>query len=178
MDTMDAIRTRRSVRKFKPDPIPDDLLNKVLEAAQMAPSWANVQPWKFYVVKNSNMKEQLSGLLSKNNPAAKGTANAPVVIVACAIKGISGYYKGEQGTIHGDYSMYDLGIATQNICLAAWNFGLGTVHAAYLDMEKAAELLKLPDNMVVMEIIPMGYPDHTPSAPKRKEIQEISEIIP
>ena len=91
MEVMEAIRARRSIRKYKPDPVDDRTLESVLEAASLAPSWANVQPWRFIVVRDSNLKAQLAEALLYDNPATKAIAGAPIVIVACAELGVSGY---------------------------------------------------------------------------------------
>ncbi len=124
MDVMEAIKTRRSVRRFKPDPIPDDIMAEVLEAARWAPSWANTQCWEFIVVKDKETKERIAGeVLAQGNPAKRGVAEAPAVVVALAKKGLAGFYKESAVTDKGDWFMYDVGVAMQNLCLAAWGSG-------------------------------------------------------
>jgi nitroreductase len=95
--------------------------------------------------------------------------NAPVVLVLCGIKGLSGYYKGQAATEKGDWLMFDLGMAMQNLCLAAHGLGLGTVVIGMFDHRKVAEILKVPRNLEVMAMTPLGYPGKTGSAPRRKE---------
>ena len=90
---LQAIKKRRSVRRYKPDDVSDSDLNIVLEAAGWAPSWANTQCWEFVVVRDKELKAKLSNTLSINNPASLAIRQAPVVIVACAHREKSGYYK-------------------------------------------------------------------------------------
>ena len=86
MEVIDAIKTRRSIRKYKSTPVDDKTLEQVLEAAQWAPSWANTQCWRFIVVRDTGIKTQLAETLSQNNPATEAIINAPLAIVACAQK--------------------------------------------------------------------------------------------
>ena len=75
-------------------------------------------------------------------------------------------------SVYGDWMMFDLGIATQNLCLAAWSLGLATVHIGYIDHKKAKQVLGLPEDIEVVELIPLGYPDHEPKAPPRKALSD------
>src|SRR5512135_1272015 len=94
MDLTVAIKGRRSIRKYKSDPVPEEALRAVLEAVQWAPSWANTQCCELIVVKDPKVKSELATTLSKGNPATSSMTEAPVVVVVCGKKGISGYYKG------------------------------------------------------------------------------------
>lgn len=174
-DLMNLIQTRRSCRKYEPQLIPDDVLSQVLEALRWAPSWANTQCWEVVVVKTEAVKEALRDALPpKGNPAAKAMVQAPVVLVLCAKMGQSGYYKDKVTTKFGDWMLYDLGLATQNICLMAHNLGLGTVVVGLFDHQKAAQAVNLPQGYELVSMIPMGYPAKTGQAPKRKEISEFT----
>ena len=93
MNVMDAIKSRRSVRKYKADPVSEETLAMVLEAARWAPSWANTQCWRFVVVRERETKARVAEALRPGNPATDAVRNAPVVIVACAELGKSGFYK-------------------------------------------------------------------------------------
>jgi len=174
MDVMQAIKGRRSVRKYKPDPVSDMTVEMVLEAARWAPSWANTQCWRFVVVRDPQMRDKLAATLKpETNRAAAAIREAPVTIVACAEKGRAGYYKGEVSTDKGDWFMFDVALAMQNLTLAAYAAGLGTVHVGLFDAREAAIILEVPDNVVVVEMMPLGYPDQEPTAPPRKELAEI-----
>ena len=99
---------------------------------------------------------------------------APVVLVLCGKLKSSGYYKGQVTTKHGDWFMFDLGIACQSLCLAAHDQGLGTVVAGMFDHDKAAEIVGLPQGYEVAVMIPLGYPAKPASAPKRRPVDEIT----
>ena len=172
MDTIEAIKTRRSIRQYKNTPVTDEQLNTVLEAVQWAPSWANTQCWEIVVVKDPAVKEKLSGTLSPGNPSADAVKNAPVVIVACATKGKSGFYKDKALTVKGDWLMYDMGLAVQNLCLAAQALGLGTVQIGAFNIEDAEKILGVPEEATVVSITPLGVPAAESRAPKRRAIEE------
>jgi len=173
MEVLEAIKTRRSIRKYKTIPVDDKTVELVLEAARWAPSWANTQCWRFIVVRDSNIKSELANITTYNNPSTDAIRNAPVVIVACAELGKSGYYDGEQASDKGDWYMFDVALAMQNLALAAHSVGLGTVYNGLFDAEKAASILQLPDGLCVVLMTPLGYPDQEPKARPRKELSEI-----
>src|SRR4030066_709250 len=156
MDLMDAIRGRRSIRKYKPDPVPEEVLRTLLEAVRWSPSWANTQCWEVIIVKDPNMKSTLANTLTKTNPSLSSMTEAPIVMVLCGKKGVSGFKKGEAATVKGDWLMFDTGIAMQNLCLAAHALGLGTVVVGRFDHNKVAEILGIPQNVEVVALTPLG----------------------
>lgn len=170
MDLMDAVKGRRSIRKYKPDPIPEEALQKALEAVRWSPSWANTQCWEVLVVRDPQIKSELANTLAKGNPATSSMVEAPLVIVLCGKKGVSGYYRGQAATVKGDWLMFDAGIAMQNFCLTAHTLGLGTVVVGLFNHQKAEEILGVPQHVEVVAMTPLGYPAAEGSAPKRKEI--------
>lgn len=172
MDTIEAIKTRRSIRKYKDTPVTDEQLRTCLEAIQWAPSWANVQCWEIVLVKDPAVKEKLAGTLSPGNPSADAVKNAPIVIVACAKKEQSGYYKGQAITTKGDWLMYDIGLAMQNLSLAAHSIGLGTVQIGAFVAEDAEKILGVPEGYTVVAMTPLGVPAADSRAPKRRAIEE------
>ncbi len=178
MDLFDAIRTRRSVRRFSDRPVEDEKLEAILEAARQAPSWANFQCWRFIVVRDPLTKEKISELSYvesffsplgyKFNPAKKGLAEAPVIIVACADPSRSGNIWSQP------YYMTDMGIAAQNLMLSARALGLGTVFVGVFEEDKVMALLGIPSNIRVVGLFPVGYPlEEKTSAPSRKPLSEI-----
>ena len=169
---MGIIRERRSIRRFQEKDIPEEVLTDVLEAARWAPSWANTQPWEIVVVKDQTIKEHIQETVSPRNPSSLAIVNAPVLLVICGRLKKSGYYKDSYPTKFGDWFMYDLGLATQNLCLAAHNSGLGTVIVGLFDHDKVGEIIKLPQEHEVVVLVPLGYPDQNPSPPKRRERSE------
>ena len=174
MDVHDCIRTRRSMRKYTEDPLPKEKLERVLEAIQWAPSWVNLQPWEVIVVDDPAVKAALQEAVAESNPSRKAVVGAPVILAVAGRTGKSGYYGQKPATVHGDWVMFDIGIACQNACLAAWAEGLGTVHLGLFDHEKAAKVLNLPPDVKLFELIPLGSPAKEGKAPPRKNIVEFT----
>ena len=177
METLEAIKTRRSIRKFSDQPVEPEKLQAVLEAVQQAPSWSNRQCWSLVVVQDQAIRTRISELSFvesffatygyKSNPAQKGLAQAPIVLVACADPQQSGDLRGEQ------YFMADLGIATQNLMLAAHDLGLGTVFVGVFDEEQLKGLLGIPPHIRIVGLFPLGYPaTEAKGGPPRKPLAE------
>ncbi|MEM2463989.1 MAG: nitroreductase family protein [Candidatus Bathyarchaeia archaeon] len=177
MDIIEIIKTRRSIRKIRSDPVEEDKLLTILEAARWAPSWANTQCWELIIVKSAEIKEKLAEILIPGNPAAEAVRKAPIVIVACAKLGVSGFLHGKQVTDKGDWFMFDVALALQNLVLVAWSLGLGTVYVGAFDAKKAAEILEVPSGVSVVALVPLGYPMEVPKEPhRRKELKDFVYI--
>jgi len=180
MEIFEAIKSRRSVRRFSQKPVEDKDIEIILDAVRHSPTWANMQCWRFIVVKNAKTKQVISELSSveallkpmgyKANPAKKGIAEAPVVIVACADPF-------QSGLLHNQpYYMTDVGIASQTLMLAAKGLDLGTVFVGIFDEEGIRNLLNIPSNLRVVGIFPIGYPTEEKKEipmPPRKSLSEI-----
>ena len=181
MELMKAIKGRRSIRRYTSKAVDDKTLNIILEAARQAPSWANSQCWRFVVVRDEKLRNRLADtaievVTGKPNRAGEAMRVAPVAIVACAQMRKAGYYKKEPWgpvTDKGDWYMYDVALAMQNLTLAAHALGLGTVHIGAFDAIKVAEILGVPEGFAVVAMTPLGYPDEAPEARPRKELSEI-----
>ena len=173
-ELMSAVKERRSIRKYENKEVPEELLEKVLEAVQWAPSWANTQCWEIVVVKDPGIKERLKETIAPKNPATNAIVDAPVVLAAIGKLNASGYYKDKVVTKFGDWFMFDLGIAVENLCLAAHDAGLGTVIVGLFDHDKAGKILNVPDGFETVVLVPLGYPAKTSKAPKRKDIAEFT----
>ncbi len=174
-DLLDTIKNRRSIRKFEERDVPEGLLNQILEAIRWAPSWTNCQCWEVVVIRDVEIKTKLQqSLPPKGNPAAKAIVQAPVLLALCAKTGVSGFYKNQASTKFGDWMMYDLGLATQNICLMAHDLGLGTVIVGLFDHDRAGAAINLSDGYELVTLIPIGYPAKVGSAPRRREVQEFT----
>ncbi len=176
MNIMEAIRERRSIRRFTDEYVSDEQVRQLLDAVRWAPSWANSQCWEVIVVRDNDVKLQLQEILSPKNPAGPAMTQASVIFVMAAEAKKSGWYKGLLVTKFNEWFMYDLGIATQNICMAAHGLGLGSVVVGLFDHERAGKILGVPEGYDVVSMIPVGYPDHAPSAPKRREIDEFAHF--
>jgi nitroreductase len=173
-ELMRIIKGRRSIRRYQDKEISDDVLNQLLESIRWAPSWANTQCWEIILVKDPAAKEKLSEILGPTNPARKAVIQAPLVFAICGKLKSSGYYKDKVTTELGDWFMFDLGLATQNLCLAAHSFGLGTVIAGMFDHAKTKALLNVGEDYEVVALVPVGYPAKDAPAPKRREISEFA----
>ena len=163
MDVMDAIRQRYSVRKFKSYELEDSKLDRVMEAARLAPSARNLQEWRFVVVRDEQMRHALS-------EAANGqqfVAQAPVVIVACAIT--------SEHVMSCGLHCYpiDVSIAMAYITLQAVEEGLGTCWIGAFNPEKVRDLLGIPNDVIVVGLLPIGYPDGEAPPKKRLSLGEI-----
>ncbi|MCD6568144.1 MAG: nitroreductase family protein [Dehalococcoidia bacterium] len=173
MEIMEAIRTRRSIRSYKTEPVKEESINSVLDAARWAPSWANTQCREFIVVKEGETRRRLAETLPLWNSARLAIAQAPVLIVACARLGRSGFIDGELNTDKGDWYMFDVALAMQNLTLAAHALGLGTVHVGAFDAREAARILQVPAGVVVVEMTPLGYPAEDGRTPHREPLSEM-----
>lgn len=173
-DLTDLIKNRRSIRKYEERDVPEELLRHVLDAVRWAQSWANTQCWEVVVVRNAETKQKLQETMGKGNPATKAIVNAPVVLAICGKLNSSGYYKDQVTTKFGDWFMFDLGIATQNLCLMAHSLGLGTVVVGLFDHDKAKEILGVPENYELVTLVPLGYPAKESSPTKRREVSEFT----
>ena len=182
MDIMQAVKERRAIRKYRSDPVPEEALSTVLEAARWAPSWGNTQCWRLIVVRDQATRARLAGTLTTTRPEGRNSAtnavrDASVVIVVCAVPKLSGYYRrgekeGTPASDTGDWFMFDLGLAMQNLTLAAHAIGLGTVHVGMFKKEEVAAILNIPDDLVIVELMPLGWPDERPSPRPRQELSE------
>jgi len=188
MELFEAIKKRRSIRRYKTDPIDDKKIEAILEAGRWAPSWANTQCWRFIVVRDAKIRAKLTDTLMKiklpdrdlPNPAANAMNTVPVIIVVCAEMGKSGAKHGPPGsrveyaTDKGDWFMFDTALAIQNMILAAHAQGLGTVIIGAFDAAQVEKLLNVPESYRVVALFPLGVPDQEGKAPPRKELTEIA----
>jgi nitroreductase len=162
MEYLDLIKTRRSIRKYKPDPVSESDIQTVLEAARLAPSWSNLQCWHYIVVTEPAIKTKLAG------EKRKWLSNAPIIIVACADPRASG-----QKT-DLDYFMLDTGISFEHLVLAATDLGLGTCWIGAFNETTAREALGVPGNIRVVALTPLGYPEEKKDPVyARKSLREI-----
>jgi len=158
-ELLEFLKTRRSIRKYKQQPVSRDILEKILDIARYAPSARNSQPWVFIVVDDPFIKESLS----KIHQWAWPLANAPLGIAVACNKDLS-----------PDSYLLDCSNATMYIMLAAHAYGLGTVWIQTMrDNDKIREILGLPSNYFVVSLLALGYPDELPAPKPRKPLNEI-----
>ena len=156
METWDAIRSRRNVRSFTSDPIPDADLDQILEAGRRAPSSQNWQPWDFVVVTNRSELNELATVW-------RGAGH--VAEAAAAVALIAPDTDDERRLLT---RQYDLGQATMAMMIAAADLGVGSCHAGVRDQDHARRLLRFPDDRVCAYLISFGYPVDRPLAPVAK----------
>ena len=198
LTTREAIEKRRSIRKYKPDPVPDEFVTELLHAARLAPSGCNAQPWRFKPVKEPDVKAQLAQAAHKQ----LFIAQAPVVMVCCA--DIQGYIDGsasgaqdlgEIGAVEdrvvrtvkdkteilrtlgtddlGPRIAANVAIAIEHMVLRALDFGLGTCWVRLIDESKIRDIFGWGDNIYVVALLPMGFPAESPQARKRRALEDI-----
>ncbi len=175
MTANECIRGRRSIRKFKQDPVSHELLAEIVETAAYAPSWKHTQIVR-YVAVEGDLKDKIAAegtSMFPNN--GKIMENAPMLIAVTVIKNRCGYERdGSFTTPRKDtWQMYDAGVASQTFCLAAYEKGIGSVIMGIFDQSKIETLLELPEDRELVALIPIGYPDEEPVAPKRKPVDDL-----
>jgi len=198
MDVSEAIKKRRSIRKFKPNPIPEDKIRLLLESARLAPSGTNTQPWRFVVIKDNDTKKKLQEAAHNQRHIGR----APVIIVCCAdLKAFkefpervdelieSGalpertrevfipYLSKGMDTVTKDALMVaaaaNVAIAVEHIVLQAVEIGLGTCWVRWYEDNKVKEILDIPEHVEVMALLPIGVPDEDPSRRPRLELDQL-----
>ncbi len=165
-DLMETIRNRRTIRKFKPDPIAEEKIQTILEAGRWAPSFSNLQPWKFMVIKDSVLKSALDQA-AKRSVLHWGIHEAPLAILVCVDGRVDPLHAAETGAA-----------ATQNMILMAHDLGLGTGWLGIMGTEAETavqKLLKFPETMRVVSLIPIGIPAETPKI-SRKPLEALVEV--
>jgi nitroreductase len=196
MDTFDAISKRRSIRKFKTDPVPLELITRCLEAARLAPSGTNCQPWKFLVVRDAGKRQQIMD-------AAFGQpmfGQAPAVVVLLgdtkayrkrfrtgqelidvgaleredAERALAAYKEMKQAEDDAGAIMMNGMIAGEHLILEAASQGLGSCWVMLFKREKISELFELPKNLFPIALIPLGYPDQDPPPRPRYPLNEVA----
>ncbi len=161
----EIIKSRRSVRKFKPQPVEEEKLSRVLEAVRLAPSACNFQPYKFIVVRDEKIRKALV-------PACRSQGfigEAPLIIVGATFPEKAYKRMGGSGNSHE----VDLAIAFDHLTLAAWELGLGTCWIGAFAEEEVKIILDIPDDVRVVALTPLGYPDEKPPFRNRKSFKEL-----
>jgi len=163
MDFQELISKRYSVRAYKSDPVPDDKLQKVLEAARLAPTAHNYQPFQLIVLHTAGRAEELKRIYERD-----WLSQAPVIVVVCAV------YEGAWLRMDNkNYAEVDATIAMDHLILAATELGLGTCWIAAFDPGAARRVLGLPKDVEPIALTPLGYPASQPGEKKRKALCEL-----
>ncbi|MBE5963950.1 MAG: nitroreductase [Lachnospira sp.] len=176
MNTLDCIKTRRSIRRFKPEAVSHEIIENIIYYTTYSPSWKNSFVPRFIAIEDSELINTIASnyVPDFNKPRI---ITAPLLMVVTAIKNRSGFERdGSFSTEKGDrWTHFDSGIASQTLCLAAHEYGLGSVILGLYDAKGITELLQIPDDREIIALIPMGYPDEAPEAPKRRAVADVLE---
>jgi len=168
------LRGRRSIRRYLPAPVEREKLLACLEAARLAPSAHNVQPWRFVIVDDPGLKDQLaSEAFSGIYATSKFAAQAPIIIVLLVKRGLVAHHLGGRfQNVH--YHLVDMGIAGEHIVLQAEELGLATCWMGWFNYRRVRKVLKIPRTFKVVAMMPIGYAEKRPKRePPRKALEEI-----
>lgn len=180
MDAIECIKTRRSVRKFTDQPVTEETVRELIELASYAPSWKNCQPIRYTAVFNPELKNRIADTCVMNFPGNKSIIDGCSVLLIPSIRhGRSGFERdGSFSTKKEDrWEVFDAGIATQTLTLAAEALGLGTVIMGIFDPDLVAEAVGLPDDQIVSALVGVGYPDQNTKMPPRKSVDDLLTVI-
>ncbi len=168
MDVFEAIKGRRSIRSYKKQDVPDDIVRKLVEAAILAPSAGNIQPYQLVIVRSEKTRQQLSKAAFNQ----KTLLEANVVIVVCVDEKQASTKYGERGKKL--YCIQDTAAATQNILLAAYSLGLGTCWIGAFNEDDVKKAVNAPKEMHPVTMIPIGYPNESPEQRSRRSFDEVA----
>jgi nitroreductase len=167
MDFQELIRKRYSVRAYKPDAVEDEKLARILEAARLAPTAANRQPFRVFVIATKGLEAELRKIYGR-----EWFTQAPLILAVCAVPGESWVRQCD----NWNAAEVDATIAMTHIVLAAAEEGLGTCWIAAFDPRAAREVLRLPPEVVPSAFTPLGYPADAAAPKKRRPLSEILTV--
>ncbi len=173
MELEKCIGKRRSIRKYRDEPVDRLMIEQVIQAAIYAPSWKNSQVSRYYVVDKPAQREKLLACLPEFNQ--KSVKDAPVFIVTTVVKDRSGYNRqGEPDTHLGSgFQYFDNGLQVMNLCLKAYDLGLGTLIMGIYDEKEIREYLEIPETENIVVVIALGYSDEENDMPRRKGVKDV-----
>jgi nitroreductase len=171
MDFFEVLKKRHSVRRFKEKKIEKDKIRKLLEAANSAPSAGNLQAYRIILVKDNALRQRLARVSCSQDFIFQ----APINLVFCAdgLRSAQGY--GKRGETL--YSIQDATISCAHVHLAAVDLGLGSVMVGAFDEEEVSKLLKIPNHLRPVIILPVGYPDESPEGSPRRSLDDLVNEI-
>jgi len=170
-DVIEAIMERRTVRKFKDQPVPEPTIGRLLDAARMAPSAGNVQAWHFFVVLNSDYRQRLQEACL----GQPSVGMAPMAIVVCTVPDLISKRYGERGKYL--YSIQETAAAVQNLMLAAQGYGLATCWIGAFNEEQVKKAVDIDEAYRPVAVVLAGYTEGEVKAPPKKALQDVTTII-
>lgn len=174
MNTTECIMTRRSIRRYKPDPVSHSLIDSIVSLASYSPSWKNTQITRYTAIEDPAVLEKIADEFTPDYNS-RIIRQAPVLMAVTFKKGRCGFERdGSFSTKKEDrWQMFDVGVSCQTFCLAAKDKGLGTVIMGIFDEDGISELLHIPGDQELGALIALGWPDIEPEAPKRKHVEDL-----
>jgi nitroreductase len=172
---LELVKARRSIRSYKPDPVPREMIETCLEAVRHSPTACNRQSWRFIItqgdLRQQIIEETLGGIVVPN----KWAVQAPVIVIIAVDMDLAVHRVGA-GIKGIDYHLIDAGIAGEHFVLQAAELGLGTCWIGWFDKKKVKRILGLPKNWDVPSMITLGFPEDLPGEKSRRSVEEISEF--
>jgi nitroreductase len=162
---LNLLKTRRSIRRYRPDPVPDEMVEQLLEAGRWAPSASNRQPWEFIVVRDEAIRRQVAQHAAFYFIKWAQVGEAPLLIVLCGNARNPAYRR---------YLHEDVGLAGSQIMLQARVLGLGTCWIGAMDRKAIAGILKIPEHLEIVALLTVGFPAEDPPPTSRKSLSEIA----
>lgn len=176
MELQDVLETRRSIRRYKNQPVKKEDIETIIKAAILAPSWKNSQVTRYYVVQSQDMLEKIKKTLPEFNQ--NNVKDAPVLIISTIVLNRSGFNR--DGTpsneLANGWGCYDCGLHNMNLVLKATELGLSTLIMGLRDGKAICKLLNIPETESIVSVIGLGYADIEPDMPKRKTIEDITHF--
>jgi nitroreductase len=158
------LRGRRSIRRYRTDPVPDEMIRQLLEAGRWAPSTNNLQPWCFVVVQDPVVRREIARFTVYSSEPRVRLTESPVLIVLCGV---------ERDRIYHEFLNGDVAMAALQMMLQAETLGLGTCWVGGLNRTAIAGLLRIPDPFELVCLLTVGFPAEEPPAPSRRPLEEI-----
>ena len=173
MELQTCIEQRRSVRKYKKQSVPRELIREIIKAATFAPSWKNSQVSRYYVAEG-NAKKELASYLGEFN--GRNVQDAPVLIVSTVVNKRSGFTRAGEYETHlkDGFQYYDCGMQSMNLCLKAYELGLATLVMGIYDEAAIRKLFDIDEAQIIVAVTAVGYADGETSMPKRKSVDDIT----
>lgn len=163
--TLALLKSRRSIRRYSPDPVPDEMIEQLLEAGRWAPSASNRQPWAFIVIQDAEVRRQVAKHAAYYFVRWAHAEDAPLIIALCG---------NASSRIYRQFLHEDIGLAGSQIMLQAHALGLGTCWLGGIDRAALASVLRLPPQWEVIGLLTVGFPAEQPEPPPRKPLAEIA----
>lgn len=169
MSLIDIVRQRRSIRKYASKDVDESLVREVIDCARLAPSGNNAQPSRYLIARSQEISEMKDAQIIRD----KWAYDAPVIIVCCADPDSYPRFVEGWDSPNEARALRDLSIASSYLVLRAAELGLGTCYCGWIRKEEIKDVLSIPKSYIVPYIITLGYPDESPGARPRKEIEEV-----